>query len=189
MLQDSCDKPQKELNQFCSSFSVEQKLVPTNKLPMNTKQSSKLTPEQFTQLYNNTKIQTWVFALDCVNKFRESGFSLSLDVKNWDDVPFLIIQHNDVIPCYSHKDFYNNDLPEVNVSDILEIEIDIPNVNICESTDTLQITDDIWTFRENLTAVVNLLQTKYPETTIIITKSGVDVVPVTHKIYSPETNL
>ena len=33
------------------------------------------------------------------------------------------------------------------------------------------------------------MQKKYPETTIIITKSGVDVVPVTHKIYSPEANL
>lgn len=190
ILQDNCDKPQKELNQFCSSFSVEYTQVPTNKLPMNTVQTIQLTPEQIKSSYNNIKIQTLIFSPECVAIFREAGFRLPVDVADWGDVPFLIIQHDDIIPCYSPKDFHNTNLPELDVSDILNIEIVTPTeTNNCESTDTIQITDDIWAFRENLTTVVNLLQTKYPETSIIITKSGVDVIPVTHKIYSPETNL
>ena len=191
-IHDVCDKSQKELNQFCSSFTAEYKKVPKSTMDNNANTCSvrKLTKSEIRLAYSNIKVATGIFTTDCVDTLVNAGFYYDIDEDfSWDDVPFIIVKDKKIHPCYSPRTFANHPHKEVDVSELLCIIIvepelyednDYKDKNYCPFN-----FDDFNDIKGQLCDIVEFMKNKNPDMSVVINGCGVSVIPAVVPIYSP----
>lgn len=186
---DVCDKSQRELNQFCSSFTASFKKIPKSTMNenANTCRITKLTAPEIRLAYNNIKVSTGIFSEDCVNTLLKAGFYYDIDTDfSWDDVPFIIVTGKKIQPCYSPRTFVNHPYREVDISELLCLEIIEEESKDCDEHNncTFDI-DDVECIKNQLYDIVEFMKSKHPGKSIVINDKGVSIIPFVIPIYSP----
>ncbi len=185
---DVCDKSQRELNQFCSSFTASFKKIPKSTMNgnANTCRITKLTAPEIRLAYNNIKVSTGIFSDECVDVLLKAGFNTDNYTSPWADVPFLYVIDNNIIPCYSPRSFFNSQLKEVDILELLCLEIIEEESKYCdEHNNCIFDIDDVEYIKNQLYDIVEFMKSKHPGKSIVINDKGVSVIPFVIPIYSP----
>ena len=186
---DDCVKSQKYLDSFCGSFTTEYKQIPKEIMDNNGNScKNNLTPAVVRKDYCNIKIDSGIFTTECVNLLFRAGFCVEDISGDWDDVPFIVVDNNYVVPCYSPRIFKECEYREVHLSEILSIElIDCTDEFEHEIDNSAYVFDieDIEYIRTQLLDIVDFMKSKHPGKTVVINSDGVSIIPVIMPIYTP----